>query len=35
MELRAFSHQLLLFMFTILPLGEEEEEEASFILPIL
>lgn len=34
MKLRAFSHQLMPFIFTGLPPGEEEEE-ARFILPIL
>lgn len=34
MALRAFSHHLLPFIFTILPPGEEEDE-ASFILLIL
>lgn len=32
-ELRAFSHQLLPFIFQTLLPGEEEEEEACFILP--
>ena len=34
MELRAFSYQLLPFIFTTLPPGEDKEE-ASLILPIL